>query len=94
MELFITKKLQTMSPKMACIRFPMARRLGLHYQRLDVGGEDSYSHGVRVPVEELLKITNELVEAMKKKPSCVLASVINDPYFDSVAVPKNILDVN
>jgi translation initiation factor 1 (eIF-1/SUI1) len=72
----------------------MARRLGLHYQRLDVGGEDSYSHGVRVPVEELLKITNELVEEMKKKPSCVLASVINDPYFDSVAVPKNILDVN
>jgi hypothetical protein len=60
----------------------MARRLGLHYSRIDVSPDGSRKDGVFVPVEELIEVIAKMIDGIVKTPTCVLSSVVNDPYFD------------
>lgn len=71
----------------------MARRMGLHYRRLDVGSSHN-SAGVAVPVDSLLSTTSEVLQLMGTQPSCVLSSALDDPFFDSVEIPREVLEVN
>jgi hypothetical protein len=66
----------------------MARRIGHHYVRMDIDSRQSKPDGVTVSPELLLKHITSLIEQIKEKPTCVLRSVIEDPYFD-VSVPAS-----
>ncbi len=62
----------------------MARRMGHHYERLELSQANSRGDGGVVPAAELKALTLQVLERMKAKPSCVLPSVIEDPHFSSV----------
>lgn len=61
----------------------MARRMGHHYERLDLGSINSKSNGARVPVKDLQELVLSILKRIEKKPSCVLKSVIENPYLSS-----------
>lgn len=62
----------------------MARRMGYYYERLQLSPMHSTPSGVQLPTNELLPLIEKLYKAQKKQSSCVLESVLDDPYFDSV----------
>jgi hypothetical protein len=62
----------------------MARRMGLRYERLDLSNEQSSSGGATVPSDRLTHLVREMSLEMVAKPSCVLSSVVKDPFFDSI----------
>lgn len=62
----------------------MARRMGLHYHRMELNAAASGSHGARLPVSILVQHVTELLDAAVATPSCVLPTVLSDPYFDSI----------
>mmetsp|Transcript_6302 Transcript_6302/g.10503 ORF Transcript_6302/g.10503 Transcript_6302/m.10503 type:complete len:664 (+) Transcript_6302:51-2042(+) len=62
----------------------MARKMGLHYARVDVSKQDSQATGATVPTNELSKSLIQILNNIRSKPTCVLPQVINDPYLESV----------
>ncbi len=63
----------------------MARRMGIHYDRLNITSElASTKFGATVDVILLQKKVIELVSQVVNNPSCVLPSVVNNPYFENV----------
>ena len=57
----------------------MARRMGHHYERLEINGGGS--DGSYVPKEKLLSLTQDIMNRINGKSSCVLPTVLSDPYF-------------
>lgn len=62
----------------------MARRMGHHYERLELSAANSGGNGGTVPPDELLQLAKSMLKRMEEKPSCVLPSVISDPHFSSI----------
>jgi len=62
----------------------MARKMGIHYDRVDIRAEDSRSEGAVVPVQELSKTLINMVQGLQAKPTCVMPAVVSDPYLESV----------
>lgn len=62
----------------------MARKMGLHYDRIDISAADSLDHGAKVPVPELTKVLEAMVRKMLNQPTCVVPSAVNDPYLEDV----------
>lgn len=71
----------------------MARRMGLRYERWALEGRASGSHGVTLPVDQVVQKVQSLMvpgskataaEAGSGGASCILPSVLEDPFFDSV----------
>jgi hypothetical protein len=60
----------------------MARKTGLHYDRMDVGEKASHGDGVTVDPEALWGSVNALLQKMHSQPSCVLPDVAKDPYLE------------
>jgi hypothetical protein len=60
----------------------MARRTGIHYSRIDVSPDSSQSDGVFIPLDELKDNMLTLIDGIVKAPTCVLSSVISDPYLE------------
>lgn len=58
----------------------MARRMGHHYERIMLRGGD----GTTVAIPDLLSTVNRVLSKIREQPTCVLPSVLSDPYFDSV----------
>ena len=63
----------------------MARRMGHHYERLELSSKESHGDGGEVPVDKLKELTKSVLDRIRGKPSCVLPSVIEDPHFSSVS---------
>lgn len=63
----------------------MVRRMGMHYQRMELRPDDSQSSGATVSVSALKSEIVKMMGSIRTKPTCVLPSVMDDPYFDSVA---------
>ena len=55
----------------------MARRMGIHYDRLDITAEGK---SIKALQEKFSGLVNKVVES----PSCVLPSVVNEPYLDNI----------
>eukprot|EP01034_Spumella_vulgaris_P026796 gene26796-33432_t len=62
----------------------MARRMGHHYERLELGASGTKSDGGEVDVTALKSLAQDLLKRMDTKPTCVLPSVISDPHFSSI----------
>eukprot|EP01038_Epipyxis_sp_PR26KG_P010548 gene10548-14170_t len=63
----------------------MARRMGHYYQNIFLGSENTRSSGSIVPIGSLKSAVKASITKMKSgESSCVLPSVMKDPYFDSV----------
>lgn len=60
----------------------MARKIGLHYDRIDISGEASRHDGAHAPVKELVEKTRGMLVKMTKQPTCVHPQVISDPYLE------------
>lgn len=58
----------------------MARRMGHHYERIMLNGDD----GSKVATPALLDTVNQVLRKIREQPTCVLPTVLGDPYFDSV----------
>jgi hypothetical protein len=58
----------------------MARRMGHHYARMQISSDNSFEKGVLVPTHELQEVVATVIRDIAKKPSCVLRSVLDDPY--------------
>lgn len=58
----------------------MVRRMGLKYDRIDISVNDSHTEGAVVPVEELSSKLVDMARLVQREPTCVLPSVIEDPY--------------
>ena len=61
----------------------MARKMGIYYERIDLPVESTTGAGSVVPVKELQKLTNSLLDKMRNKPTCLHPDAIHDPYFDN-----------
>jgi hypothetical protein len=66
----------------------MARRMGHHYKDMFLSGADSGSDGATVSPSLLKEKVVELISAIKNSPTCVLPTVISDPYFDNEKTEK------
>ncbi|KAJ1428537.1 hypothetical protein B484DRAFT_396763, partial [Ochromonadaceae sp. CCMP2298] len=62
----------------------MARKMGLHYSRVDVAQQDSHGDGAVVPVAQLERVVVQMIEGIRGKPTCVLPMVVQDPFLESV----------
>ena len=63
--------------------FPnMVRKMGIHYERIDVLKADSFSDGARVSPKVLASSLDNLMQTVLQKPSCVLPAVLTDPYLE------------
>eukprot|EP01039_Chlorochromonas_danica_P004295 gene4295-4715_t len=58
----------------------MVRKMGLHYDRVDIGASDSRENGAVVPVQELVSKTEAMLNSLVEKPTCIHPNVIADPY--------------
>ena len=56
--------------------------LGIHYDRIDVEGQYSETDGTRPPAEMVSQRVESLMQKIIKTPTCVLPSVIRDPYLE------------
>lgn len=56
------------------------RKTGVHYSRVDIDKQNSLAEGARVPVPETIKTLRSLVAKVRSQPSCVLRSVVKNPY--------------
>ena len=57
----------------------MARRMGHHYQRIDLPNGNGGAS--LVPVQFVIDALEDVYKKIRSQPSCVLPSVIDDPYF-------------
>lgn len=60
----------------------MARKMGLLYDRIDVSGADSQSDGAKVPTDALALGLRKMIQGMLAQPTCVIPSVVDDPYLE------------
>lgn len=60
----------------------MARKMGLFYDRMDISADKSQGNGAQVPVAALAKQVRDMMRLVQKKPTCVLETVIQDPYLE------------
>jgi hypothetical protein len=61
----------------------MVRKMGIYYDRLDIGGEDSHGNGATVPIPPLIDKLKNMLRNILKTPTCVLPEVIEDPYLEN-----------
>lgn len=62
----------------------MARKMGLQYDRIDISQADSKGEGATVPVDPLTQALVKMVNRIVEQPTCVIPSVVNDPYLESI----------
>lgn len=62
----------------------MARRLNVHYDRMDLTPADSGSQGSTIPALEFGRRLKAMILKIVDVPTCVLPAVIEDPYFVNV----------
>lgn len=62
----------------------MARRMGYVYERFQLSAMSSTPSGVTIPVTELRSLIVKMYQQQRTQSSCILQSVLEDPYFDSV----------
>ncbi len=64
----------------------MARRMGHVYKRIDLSHDQSTGSGCNIPPSMLAKVVLDVIETIKDEQhrSCVMPSVLSDPFFDSV----------
>jgi hypothetical protein len=62
----------------------MVRKMGAHYERIDIAGKDSRASGALVPVQEMAAKLGALLRAVTERPSCVLPQVVDDFYLQKV----------
>lgn len=60
----------------------MARKMGLHYDRLDLSAGNSKGDGAIVPVSDLVQKTKEMVDHILNKPTCIVKPVLDNPYLE------------
>ena len=60
----------------------MVRKMGLHYDRIDIIEKDSKNHGAIVPIQILISTLTHMFETILKKPTCVLPDVMKNPFLD------------
>ena len=60
----------------------IARKLNVHYRRMDLNQANSGSQGSTIPIPEFRQLFQELVWKVMEIPSCVLPNVIDDPYLE------------
>lgn len=65
----------------------LARHLGIYYDRIDITPKHSNTDGALVSPEEISVKLNLLIETMTKEPTCLLPSVVNDPFLQSIQSP-------
>lgn len=58
----------------------MIRKMGLHYQRIDIDAAHSLGDGAQVPVAEMVSKLGILLDAVHSQPACVLSQVIDNPF--------------
>lgn len=58
----------------------MIRRMGIHYSRLDLSEQNSRPNGAVVPAQEVVSQLINLLHTMSAKPSCILKSVLDNPF--------------
>lgn len=61
----------------------MARKMGLHYHRIDLTPDVSLDSGAIVKPELIFRELLVLQPKLKQSPSCILPSVIQNPYFNA-----------
>ena len=64
----------------------MARKMGLHFDRLDIPAAQSQGNGAQVPIGPLTKQVRAMLHRLLEQPTCVLDTVINDPYLEAAHV--------
>lgn len=62
----------------------MARKMGIHYDRVDIESKDSNGDGARVPTAELSDKVMKMVSVIHGAPTCVIPAVISDPYLEKL----------
>lgn len=60
----------------------MLRRMGVHYDRIDLSGENSHADGAIVPVQNLVGSLDKLIQRMKSSFSCIQPNVLDNPYLE------------
>lgn len=58
----------------------MVRRMGIQYSRLDLSALNSGHDGCTIPPKELSAALGKLFQDMEKSPSCILPSVLENPF--------------
>ena len=62
----------------------MLRRMGVHYDRIDIAAEDSLSTGAKIPVEEMSQKILAMLGTIHQQPTCVVRRAYEDPYLESI----------
>ena len=62
----------------------MARKMGIHYDRIDISESNSNPNGATVPPDEIAMKLTEMISTIMSKPTCLLPEVMNDPYFEKI----------
>lgn len=60
----------------------MIRKMGLHYERIDISPQGSQSSGAVVPTSEMIEKVRLLLNRIRDKPTCVLEHVVSNPYLE------------
>ncbi len=58
----------------------MIRKMGMHYDRIDVSPGDSKPEGAKIPISQLIVKLSNMLTTVTSSPSCVLPVVLTDPY--------------
>jgi hypothetical protein len=72
----------------------MARRVGHYYERMDLSFGESATHGATVPPDKLTDLTSQIITKIRDRSSCVLASVVEDPFFEKTVPMRSDLSAN
>jgi hypothetical protein len=64
----------------------MIRKMGIHYGRIDESAANSQSDGVIANVDKVKSCLEEIIRKILHTPTCILESVIDDPFLDSPAL--------
>jgi hypothetical protein len=62
----------------------MARKMGIYYDRIDIDSVNSKSNGVYISKKILEEKVLTVVDKIKKKSTCVLKNVVNDPFLENI----------
>jgi hypothetical protein len=60
----------------------MARKMGIHYDRMDLSAQNSLSNGATVPVSQLISKIDSMIKRVREQPSCVHPDVMKNPYLE------------
>ena len=58
----------------------MARKMGVHYDRVDVPAAQSLTDGARVPPDVLAAKLVEMIRGLETQPTCLLPTVLSNPF--------------